>query len=98
MSAHLSIVPIILCGGSGTRLWPLSRTGFPKQFLALDDTETLFQRAFMRLQSLAGTEVTISKNVIVTNEEQRFLALDQYLELSPLHYYVPNSISPRTPI
>jgi mannose-1-phosphate guanylyltransferase / mannose-6-phosphate isomerase len=81
MSAHLSIVPIILCGGSGTRLWPLSRTGFPKQFLALDDTETLFQRAFMRLQSLAGTEVTISKNVIVTNEEQRFLALDQYLEL-----------------
>ena len=39
------IQPVILCGGSGTRLWPLSRSGFPKQFLCLAGTESLFQQA-----------------------------------------------------
>ena len=39
------VQPVILCGGSGTRLWPLSRAGFPKQFLALNGNETLFQQA-----------------------------------------------------
>jgi mannose-1-phosphate guanylyltransferase/mannose-6-phosphate isomerase len=76
-----SIVPVILCGGSGTRLWPLSRSGFPKQFLALHGTQTLFQEAFLRLAALANEQVAISHHLIVTNEEQRFLALDQLQEL-----------------
>ncbi len=81
MSVPTKIVPVILCGGSGTRLWPLSRAGFPKQFLVLSGTQSLFQQAFLRLQSLASKEIEIDKNLIVTNEEQRFLALDQLLEL-----------------
>ena len=40
--------PVILCGGSGTRLWPLSRAGFPKQFLSLTGKESLFQQAALR--------------------------------------------------
>lgn len=81
MSAPLKIIPVILCGGSGTRLWPLSRAGFPKQFLTLSGTQSLFQQAFMRLQSLASTGVQIEKNLIVTNEQLRFLVLDQLLEI-----------------
>jgi mannose-1-phosphate guanylyltransferase/mannose-6-phosphate isomerase len=81
MSSTTTIVPVILCGGSGMRLWPLSRAGFPKQFLVLSGTQSLFQQAFGRLQSLASNEIQINKNLIVTNEEQRFLALDQLLEL-----------------
>ncbi len=81
MSAPITIVPVILCGGSGTRLWPLSRTGFPKQFLVLSGNSSLFQQAFERLQVLASPEISIAKNLIVTNEEHRFLALDQLHEL-----------------
>jgi mannose-1-phosphate guanylyltransferase/mannose-6-phosphate isomerase len=46
------IVPVILCGGSGTRLWPLSRAGFPKQFLLLSGTTNLFQQAVERVNQL----------------------------------------------
>lgn len=81
MKETYSIVPVILCGGSGTRLWPLSRSGFPKQFLALHGTQTLFQEAFLRLAALANDQITIHHHLIVTNEEQRFLALDQLQEL-----------------
>ena len=45
----ISDTPVILCGGSGTRLWPLSRTGFSKQFLCLNGKESLFQQAALRL-------------------------------------------------
>jgi mannose-1-phosphate guanylyltransferase/mannose-6-phosphate isomerase len=48
----INITPVILCGGSGTRLWPLSRTGFPKQFLCLMGDESLFQQAARRLVNL----------------------------------------------
>ncbi len=81
MNPPLSIVPVILCGGSGTRLWPLSRAGFPKQFLALTGNQSLFQEAYSRLQGLANDEIEILKTLIVTNEEHRFLALDQLAEL-----------------
>lgn len=81
MSQPISIVPVILCGGSGTRLWPLSRAGFPKQFLALTGNQSLFQEAYQRLLGLASDEIEIAKTLIVTNEEHRFLALDQLAEL-----------------
>lgn len=75
------IVPVILCGGSGTRLWPLSRAGFPKQFLVLSGTNSLFQQAVERLQSVAVGDMALGETLVVTNEEHRFLALDQLREL-----------------
>lgn len=76
------LVPVILCGGSGTRLWPLSRAGFPKQFLVLsgnDSGKSLFQEAVDRLNKLPGAD--LGNTLIVTNEEHRFLVLDQLREM-----------------
>ena len=84
MSSHINFTPVILCGGSGTRLWPLSRTGFPKQFLVLSGTTSLFQQAITRLDGLAGRDINVGETLIVTNEEHRFLVLDQLRELPDL--------------
>ena len=67
---------IILCGGSGTRLWPLSRTLMPKQFVKLFNGESLFQKTVARNQKACNTQF------IVSNTEQYFLAVDQLEELS----------------
>jgi mannose-1-phosphate guanylyltransferase/mannose-6-phosphate isomerase len=78
------VLPVILCGGSGTRLWPLSRSGFPKQFLVLSDdgsNQSLFQQAVGRIRSVANQHINLGETLIVTNEEHRFLALDQLREL-----------------
>ena len=78
------VLPVILCGGSGTRLWPLSRSGFPKQFLVLagdDSKQSLFQQAISRIHTVTNQEIKLGKTLIVTNEEHRFLALDQLREL-----------------
>lgn len=79
-----TINPVILCGGSGTRLWPLSRSGFPKQFLVLsgdDSSESLFQQAIERINAIATPQIQMGSTLIVTNEDHRFLALDQLREL-----------------
>ena len=73
----INITPVILCGGSGTRLWPLSRSAFPKQFLVLSGKTTLFQQAVDRLQHLQSANINLNETLIVTNEEHRFLVLDQ---------------------
>jgi mannose-1-phosphate guanylyltransferase/mannose-6-phosphate isomerase len=81
----MQVLPVILCGGSGTRLWPLSRSGFPKQFLVLSgdgSKQTLFQQAIQRIYSVADKDISLGQTVIVTNEEHRFLALDQLRELN----------------
>jgi mannose-1-phosphate guanylyltransferase/mannose-6-phosphate isomerase len=75
------VQPVILCGGSGTRLWPLSRAGFPKQFLCLTGAESLFQQAAQRLVSLGSTNIHVAKPIIVTGEEHRFLAIEQLREV-----------------
>jgi mannose-1-phosphate guanylyltransferase/mannose-6-phosphate isomerase len=78
------VIPVILCGGSGTRLWPLSRSGFPKQFLALSgdlNNKTFFQEAVARLNQLHTDTVQLGETVIVTNEDHRFLVLDQLREM-----------------
>ncbi len=75
------IVPVILCGGSGSRLWPLSRSGFPKQFLCLTGPDSLFQMTAQRLAALAFDEVSISQNIVVTSEAHRFLAAEQWREI-----------------
>ena len=74
--------PVIMAGGSGTRLWPLSRSGFPKQFLVLSGNSSLFQQAVTRLQDLADNATEVAPPVVVGNEEHRFLVLDQLRELA----------------
>lgn len=73
----MKITPVILCGGSGTRLWPLSRHHYPKQFLKLVGDTTLFQESINRLVALQNGNIKISEILIVTNEDHRFLVLEQ---------------------
>lgn len=68
--------PVILSGGSGTRLWPLSRRAFPKQFLALIDDTSLLQSTAARLDSLTGA-ARVDAPLIVCNEAHRFLVAEQ---------------------
>lgn len=82
MSQVIQVQPVILCGGSGTRLWPLSRAGFPKQFLVLSGTTSLFQQAVERVNGLAASDIALGDTLVVTNEEHRFLALDQLGEMN----------------
>lgn len=77
----INVAPVILCGGSGTRLWPLSRTGFPKQFLCLTGSESLFQQAARRLSDLSSEGILVSDPLIVTGEDHRFLASEQLREI-----------------
>jgi len=82
------VTPVILCGGSGTRLWPLSRAGFPKQFLVLSgegSNQSLFQQAITRINSIGNAQIDLGETLVVTNEEHRFLALDQLRELKAIH-------------
>jgi mannose-1-phosphate guanylyltransferase/mannose-6-phosphate isomerase len=80
MKSYTNIQPVILCGGSGSRLWPLSRTGFPKQFLCLTGNDSLYQQAVKRLTSLGTDTFAIAPPIIVTGEEHRFLAAEQMRE------------------
>ena len=77
----IQVTPVILCGGSGTRLWPLSRTGFPKQFLCLTGNESLFQQAAQRLAALGNDSIQVAAPVIVSGEDHRFLASEQLREV-----------------
>jgi mannose-1-phosphate guanylyltransferase/mannose-6-phosphate isomerase len=76
----IEVTPVILCGGSGTRLWPLSRTGFPKQFLCLTGQDSLFQQAAIRLAQLGNADIAVSPPLLVTGEDHRFLAAEQLRE------------------
>lgn len=83
MTAPIAVQPVIMAGGSGTRLWPLSRAGFPKQFLVLAGNSSLFQQAATRLAKLGsagGEGLAVQPPLIVGNEEHRFLVLDQLRE------------------
>jgi mannose-1-phosphate guanylyltransferase / mannose-6-phosphate isomerase len=77
----IHIQPVVMAGGSGTRLWPLSRSGFPKQFLVLSGNTSLFQQAVTRLRGLAQDGLQVEQPLVVGNEEHRFLVLDQLREL-----------------
>ena len=72
-----SLVPVVLSGGSGTRLWPLSRHAYPKQFIPLVDELSLFQSTVQRLDGLAN----VAAPCVVSNDEQRFMVAEQLLEL-----------------
>ena len=84
------LVPVVMCGGSGTRLWPLSRALFPKQFVRLTSNVSLFQEAIQRacyaMQACPVEKTTSSEResppiLIICNEEHRFLVLGQLEEI-----------------
>ncbi len=81
MNRQLMVQPVILCGGSGARLWPLSREGFPKQFLCLTGGDTLFQQAAKRLMGLGTDNIQVVEPLAVTGENHRFLAIEQLREV-----------------
>ncbi len=78
--SNSSIVPLILCGGSGSRLWPLSRESYPKQFLSIQKGEkfSLLQQTIQRISSLKN----LRKPILVCNEEHRFIVAEQMRELN----------------
>ncbi len=74
------IVPLILCGGSGSRLWPLSRESYPKQFLSIKKGQkfSLLQQTIKRISTLKN----LTKPILVCNEEHRFIVAEQLRELN----------------
>jgi mannose-1-phosphate guanylyltransferase len=85
------LINLILCGGSGTRLWPLSRKLLPKQFVKLFDDQSLFQKTVVRNQAVC------TQNYVVSNAEQYFLAKDQLQELGDLsNRYLLESVARNT--
>jgi mannose-1-phosphate guanylyltransferase/mannose-6-phosphate isomerase len=81
INSAIQVTPIILCGGLGTRLWPLSCAGLPKQFLCLTGDDSLFQMAAKRLAGLGAPYIAVSAPTIVGGEEHRFLAVEQLREV-----------------
>nr|WP_199775483.1 mannose-1-phosphate guanylyltransferase/mannose-6-phosphate isomerase [Microbulbifer pacificus] len=71
------MIPVILCGGTGSRLWPLSREAYPKQFLSLAGNQTMLQATALRLDGLPHVEAPI----LVCNEAHRFAAAEQLQEV-----------------
>src|SRR5205814_1800828 len=76
-SARVKIHPVILSGGSGTRLWPMSRRLLPKQFLPLVSSHTMLQETVARLEGLPDC----ASPIVVSNHEHRFLVAEQLNEL-----------------
>ncbi|WP_175813617.1 mannose-1-phosphate guanylyltransferase/mannose-6-phosphate isomerase [Burkholderia contaminans] len=74
----MSLLPIILCGGAGSRLWPVSRESHPKPFIRLADGESLLQKAFLRAARL----VDVDEVITVTNRDLFFKTEDEYREVN----------------
>ncbi|MGE3150066.1 MAG: sugar phosphate nucleotidyltransferase, partial [Pseudorhodoplanes sp.] len=71
------VVPLIMCGGAGTRLWPASREGRPKQFLPLFGKLSTFQETLQRVSDPAQ----FGRPIVITNSQYRFMVADQLAEL-----------------
>ncbi len=80
INSNLDLIPVILSGGSGTRLWPLSRESFPKQYLNLDEKNnlSLLQNTFLRLKGIDN----LKDPIIISNNEQRFIVAEQMREIN----------------
>src|SRR5210317_26327 len=72
------IRPVILCGGAGTRLWPASRSMYPKQLLPLTSDHSMLQETVLRIRGQADT---LDDCIVVCNETHRFLVAEQLLEI-----------------
>ncbi|MDC0446746.1 mannose-1-phosphate guanylyltransferase/mannose-6-phosphate isomerase [Gammaproteobacteria bacterium] len=77
----MKIVPVILAGGCGTRLWPLSRKQHPKQYLSLVGEHTMLQKTILRLDGLGS----LTDPIIVCNAEHRFLVIEQCKEIDVMN-------------
>lgn len=75
----MTIFPVMLAGGSGTRLWPLSRKSYPKQFSKLISTQSLFQQCASRL--LSTESIQFAPHITITNSEYKFIVSEQLLEI-----------------
>lgn len=73
----MTIIPVILSGGAGTRLWPLSRKQYPKQFLTLASQNSMFQETLLRLDNL-----DINNTIVICNESHRFVVADQMYQIN----------------
>ena len=69
------IIPVLLAGGSGKRLWPLSRKSYPKQFSNIIGTNSLFQQSALRL--ISSDKILFKKHITVTNSDFRFVVSEQ---------------------
>ncbi|MCO7223818.1 mannose-1-phosphate guanylyltransferase/mannose-6-phosphate isomerase [Pleionea sp. CnH1-48] len=78
----MKLIPVILSGGSGTRLWPVSRELFPKQLVKLVDDQSLFQHTLKRIEYLRNhiTDVEFASPLVICNEQHRFLIAQQAQE------------------
>ncbi|MGE5469648.1 MAG: mannose-1-phosphate guanylyltransferase/mannose-6-phosphate isomerase [Bacteroidota bacterium] len=80
-----AIQPVILSGGSGTRLWPLSREQYPKQLLPLTGADSLLQATALRLDAWRG-KTPVAAPIVVANEEYRFITAEQFRQIGrPCH-------------
>jgi len=77
-SKCIKIIPVILSGGSGKRLWPLSRRDYPKQYLSLATDNTMLQETILRLKGLEG----LTDPIIVCSANHRFLVADQCQQIN----------------
>jgi len=73
----MKLIPVILAGGGGTRLWPLSRGYYPKQFLCVNGDDTLLQGTFSRLDGPLDDSLEVQPALVVCNEEHRFMVGEQ---------------------
>lgn len=76
----LTLIPVVLCGGAGSRLWPVSREAHPKPFIRLGDGQSLLQKAFRRGAQLPG----VAEILTVTNRELLFKTKDEYREVNSM--------------
>jgi len=74
----MKLIPVILSGGAGTRLWPLSRKQYPKQYLSLAEEKTMLQATVLRLNGIKG----LGDPIIICNNEHRFLVAEQLQQIS----------------
>lgn len=79
-SSKTRLIPVILAGGTGSRLWPLSRQAHPKPFIKLQDGESLIQKSYLRALAIDGVEEIVT----VTNREYFFYTKDEIEEVNPL--------------
>ena len=83
MLSEAPIIPVILCGGSGTRLWPLSRKLYPKPFVKMGDGRTLFANTLERVGRLQN----VAAPLLITNEDYRFYVLEILEQLGTVTAY-----------
>ena len=72
-SSVINVTPVILCDGSGTRLWLLPRSGFPKQFVVLSGKTSLFQQAVGRVNAMASDDISVGEILVVSGEYQHWV-------------------------